>query len=162
MGISLAVAFSLITIVAFSTFVSMEAIYQRSQETYNGALVQFRQWEISSQDTNLRITGVSDSGQELMVNVTNTGSTSLYDFSHFAVIVDYYQNVSGVASRSLSLYSYSTSLAPYTWESEGGIISPSTSGVLEVTLPGSPYNSMTLVVELATSVGPSAEWSGIL
>ena len=64
MGVSQAVAFGLIAMVALSTFVSMAAIYQKSQVIYNSALAEFRSNQIASQDTALRIVGVIDSVQD--------------------------------------------------------------------------------------------------
>lgn len=162
MGVSQVVAFSLVALVAFSTLIPMAAIYQKSQNVYNDALSEFHDLQIASQDTNLKITNVTNSGQELMINVTNTGSTNLYDYTHFTLIVNYYQNVSDAASHSLSLYAYSNSLAPYQWTSVNGIIFPSTSGVFKVTLPGMPYLGEPVVIVLTTSVGPSSVWSGEL
>lgn len=162
MGISQAVAFSLIAMVALSTFISMAAIYERSQEIYNGALVKFQQWQVTSQDTKVTISEVTLSGEELLINISNIGSVNLYDYSHFSLIVDYYQNISGSAVHSLSDYSYSKSQNSYTWECENGIILPESSGIFRVNLPGIPYHGEAAALVISTSVGPSAAWSGVL
>ena len=96
-----------------------------------------------------------------MINVSNSGSTDLYDFSSFALIVNYYQNISGVAVHSLSLYSYSGSIGPHQWTSKNGMIFPSSFGELDVGLPYPPYHGMPVVVQVTTDYGPSAEWSGV-
>lgn len=163
MGVSQAVAFSLVAIVALSTFISMALVYQRSQDIYDSSLQGVHQAQLATDQTSIHIASVSNSADILYVNVSNNGSTNLFDFTHFAVIVDYTGNASGVPFRSVASYSYSSkNPSSYGWTSVSGIIDPSTVGQLEIILPYVAYIGTTATIIISTSYGPMAEWRGTL
>jgi len=156
------VAFGLIAMVALSTLASMALIYQKSQDVYDSALQTYHANQIQSDETLIRVLNVSLSGQDLIVGLTNNGSTNLFDFRHFSVIVDYFENLNGSAVESLEEYNYSTSSpSPLEWTSLGGILLPSELGRFEISLPAPVFVSTNVLIVITTDYGPGAEWRGV-
>ncbi len=149
--------------VALSTLASMALIYQKSEDVYDSALQTFQSTQILSEETLIRVLNVSLSGQDLLVGITNNGSTNLYDFRHFSVIVDYTENVNGSGIRSIQDYNFSSSSpSVLQWTSLGGILLPSGVGRFEIVLPYLSLAGTTLLFVITTNYGPGAEWSGVL
>ena len=163
MGVSQAVAFGLIAMVALSTLASMALIYQKSEDVYDSALQSYHSTEILSDETLIRVYNVSLSGEDLLVGITNNGSTNLYDFRHFSVIVDYTQDVNGSEVRSVQEYNYSTSSpSALQWTALTGILLPSEFGSIEIVLPAPAFTGTTVLFVITTSYGPGTEWRGVL
>ncbi len=162
MGVSQAVAFGLIAMVALSTIASMALIYQKSEDVYDAALESFQSTQILTDETLVKVLNVSVSGEDLFVGITNNGSTNLYDYRHFSVIVDYTEDVNGLGVRSVQEYNYSTtSPSALEWTSLGGILLPSGVGRFEILLPAPAFPGTTLLFVITTNYGPGAEWSGV-
>jgi hypothetical protein len=156
------VAFGLIAMVALSTLASMALIYQKSQDVYDQALQSFHATQIFSDETQIRVLNVSLSGQDLLVGITDNGSTNLYDYLHFSVIVDYTEDIGGSELRSVGNYNYSTSSpSAMQWTSLSGILLPSEAAVFEIALPAPVYLGTTVLFVITTNYGPGAEWSGV-
>jgi len=147
--------------VALSTLASMALIYQKSEDVYDSALQTFQSTQILSEETLIRVLNVSLSGQDLLVGITNNGSTNLYDFRHFSVIVDYTENVNGSAIRSIQSYNFSSSTpSALQWSSLSGILLPTGLGRFEIVLPYIAFVGTTLLFVITTNYGPGTEWSG--
>jgi len=160
---SQAVVFGLVALVGLSSFLTVMGVYERSQSAYTYALKVYRDELVDAAQTSIRIVGISVSGSTLTITLSNNGSTTLYDYSHFALIVDYYANVSGAAVLSVALYNYSSPpLAAYEWTSLSGELYPHAVGRFEVALPYPPYAGLGATVVVATNYGPEAYWGGVL
>ncbi|MCG3109720.1 hypothetical protein L3N51_02015 [Metallosphaera sp. J1] len=107
------------------------------------------------------IKNVTYSGNDLVITVTNNGSVPLWDFQQFAVVVQYYANVSNKSTLSISLYNFSTSPTPYQWTSSQ-ILEPDSSAQFLVVLPYSPYSNAPSTVVISTNYGNVAVWRGNL
>jgi archaeal flagellar protein FlaF len=163
LGVSQAVAFGLIAMVALSTAVTMAAIYEKSEQLYDDALNSFHTFQANSQQTDIKIAaGAILNGTFLELSVTNNGSTNLYDFRHFSLIVDYYANETGSDVQLLNQYVYTSSGAPppMCWSSLSGIILPDELGKVEVALPSPAFGGSTITVIFDTNFGPGAVWRG--
>jgi hypothetical protein len=162
LGVSQAVAFGLIAMVAVSTLASMALIYQKSQDYYDTALQSFHSSQILTDDTLIRVLNVSLSGDDLFVGITNNGSTNLFDYRHFSVIVDYSENINGSAVPIVSGYNYSTSSpSALEWTSLNGILLPSGVGLFEIVLPAVAFAGTSVLFVITTNYGPGIEWSGV-
>jgi len=106
MAVSQVVIFSLLALVGISSFLVMIGMYQKTEQVYDHALSVYRGLLLDAAQTSIHIMKVSVSAASLYVTVGNNGSVSLYQFPKFAVVVEYYANISGVAALSLSLYVY--------------------------------------------------------
>lgn len=163
MGVSQAVAFGLIAMVALSTLASMALIYQKSEDVYDSALQAYHSTEILSDETLIRVYNVSLSGEDLIVGITNNGSTNLYDFRHFSVIVDYTEEANGSQVRSVQEYNYSTSSpSALEWTSLTGILLPSSFASFEIVLPAPEFTGTSVLFVITTNYGPGTEWRGVL
>lgn len=147
--------------VALSTGASMALIYQKSQDVYNDALQSFHSNQILSDDTLIRVLNVSLSGQDLTVGITNNGSTNLFDYRHFSVIVDYSEDINGSAVPFVSAYNYSTSSpSAMQWTSLDGILLPSGLALFEIVLPSPAFAGTRILFVITTNYGPGIEWGG--
>lgn len=147
--------------VALSTLASMALIYQKSEDVYDAALQSFHSTQILSDETLIRVQNVSLSGQDLLVAISNNGSTNLYDFRQFSVITDYTEDINGSALRSVEEYNFSASSpSSLQWTSLTGILVPSQVGEFEIVLPASLYSGTSLLFVITTNYGPGTEWSG--
>jgi archaellum component FlaF (FlaF/FlaG flagellin family) len=162
LGVSQAVAFGLIAMVALSTLASMALIYQKSADVYDSALQTFHSTQILSEETLIRVVNVTLSSDDVLVVLSNNGSTNLYDFRHFSVIVDYVSDVNGSGVRSVEQYSYSQSPSGLQWTSLTGIFLPSELGRFEIVLSADVFPGSTLLFVITTNYGPGAEWMGVL
>jgi len=117
---------------------------------------------INQLNSRIYITSTSVSGTYLYVFVTNNGSVPLWEFNHFAVLVQYCANVSGKPVLSLSLYNFSSNPVAYQWTSLDGLLEPGGIGKLEIVLPYPPYQGTAGIVILSSNYGSSAVWRGIL
>jgi hypothetical protein len=161
LGVSQAVAFGLIAMVALSTLASMALIYQKSQDVYDEALQSFHASQILSDETLIRIYNVSLTGVDLQVGIANNGSTNLYDYEHFSVIVDYAADLNGTATPSVQSYNFtSSSPSVYEWTSLTGILLPEELGEFEIVLPAPVFTGTIAFIVITTNYGPSAEWRG--
>ncbi len=162
MAVSQAVVFGLVALVGLSSFLTVMGVYQKSQSEYNYALKIYRQNIVDAAQTSIHILSVKVASNTLILKVSNNGSTSLYEYTYFALVVDYYANVSGSAVPIVSPYNYSSSPVAYEWTSLTGELYPSTVGEFEVVLPYPPYAGRVARIALATNYGPGAFWSGSL
>jgi hypothetical protein len=162
MALSQVAAFGLISMIAISAFLLIQTVSQSAQALYDSSLQSFKSMQQNAQQTLIHILKVSVFSNTLFVYLANNGSTNLYDFIHFAVIVKYYANVSGTSLLSVSLYSFSKNPSQYQWTSVYGEIFPHTVGVLKIVLPYPPYDSRSGIVVVSTNYGPYAVWSGAL
>jgi flagellar protein FlaF len=164
MGVSQAVAFSLIAVVALSSFMTVTILYQRSQQVYDDAVLEYHAYQLASMQTQTHIVRVTVSSTKLYVYVANNGSTNLYDYQHFALVVDYYGNVSGAAVHSVSDYSYTSAASPgaYQWTSVDGMLYAGGTAQFLVVLPYPPYNGEPATVVVSTNYGPFSVWRGTL
>jgi len=137
-------------------------VYQKSQAEYNYALKVYRENVVDAAQTSIHILSVTVSSNTLVLKVSNNGSTSLYEYGYFALVVDYYANVSGSAVLVVSTYNYSPSPTAYEWTSLTGELYPSGVGEFKVVLPYPPYAGKEASITLATNYGPGAFWSGTL
>jgi len=162
LGVSQAVAFGLIAMVALSTLASMALIYQKSQDVYDSALQTFHSAQILSQETLIRVVNVTLSGDNLFVALSNNGSTNLFDFRHFSVIVDYTSVVNGSNLRSIGQYTFADQTpSQFQWTSLTGILLPSEVGRFEIVLPAPVLAGSNLLFVITTNYGPGAEWRGV-
>jgi hypothetical protein len=162
MAISQAVVFGLVALVGLSSFLTVMGVYQKSQAEYNYALKVYRENVVDAAQTSIHILSVTVTSNTLILKVSNNGSTSLYEYGYFALVVDYYANVSGSAVLVVSLYKYSSSPTAYEWTSLTGELYPSSVGEFKVVLPYPPYAGREARIALATNYGPGAFWSGTL
>jgi flagellar protein FlaF len=95
MGFSQVIGLSLIAFVVLSLATVYGATALRDQQIYSQA-EQERQLS-----TQIKVISWSLSGNLLSLEISNNGSTTLFQYSHFSVVVKYYANVSDVASLSL-------------------------------------------------------------
>jgi archaellum component FlaF (FlaF/FlaG flagellin family) len=162
LGVSQAVAFGLIAMVAMSTLASMALIYQKSQDVYDSALQTYHSAQILSDQTLIRVRNVSLSDSDLIVGITNNGSTNLYDYRHFSIIVDYSMSVNGTAVPSVQSYNYTTSIpAAGQWTSLNGILLPSELGRFEIALLQPVFPGSDVLIVITTNLGPGTEWRGV-
>ncbi len=157
-------AFGLVAMVALSTLASMALIYQKSEDVYDSALQSYQETQIQSDETAIRVLNVSLSGQNLVIGLTNNGSTNLYDFRHFSVIVDYTEDINGTPGSSVEEYNYTTSSSPQLleWTSLDGILLPSELGRIDISLPALVFPDTNVLFVITTNYGPGAEWQGVL
>jgi len=162
LGVSQAVAFGLIAMVALSTLASMALIYQKSQDLYDSALQSYHASQILTDETLIKVYNVSISGNVLHVGISDNGSTNLYDYQEFSVIVDYTAEINGSASRSVSDYNFTSSSSPdpYQWTSVTGILLPSEVAELEIVLPAPHVDRTDVLFVITTNYGPGVEWRG--
>lgn len=161
MAVSQAAVFGLVALVGLSSFLTVMGVYERSQSLYNYALKVYRQDLLDAAHTSIHIVGVKVSGSTLFVNVSNDGSTALYDYRHFALIVDYYGNVSNRPVLSVALYNYSASPGVFGWTCVSGELYPGGVGELLVVLPYPPYHGRGATVVFSTNLGVVAYWGGV-
>jgi len=163
LGVSQAVAFGLIAMVGLSTLASMALIYQKSQDVYDSALQSYHETQIQSDETAIRVRNVTLSGSDLIIGLTNNGSTNLFDFRHFSIIVDYTANLNGSATSSVEQYNYTSSSTPTAleWVSLGGILLPSEFVRFEIALPAPVFADTNVLFVITTNFGPGAEWQGV-
>ncbi|BDB98961.1 flagellar protein F [Saccharolobus caldissimus] len=162
MGVSQVVAYALIIFISISLGLIVLGTYIRSQQilTYAYEIKQVNQ--LNQLDTRIFIKNIYLSGNLLYVTITNNGTTSLYEFNNFAVIIKYYANISNISTLIVSQYNYSKTIGPYEWTTSSIIINPSSSGVLVIELPYKPYPNTQATVVIATNYGPEAIWRGVL
>ncbi|WP_338603709.1 flagellar protein F [Sulfolobus tengchongensis] len=163
MGISQVVAYTLLFFISLSLgFITLGA-YIRSQQLITRAEELRQNMELNQLNTKIYIKSVSLSNNNLLyITITNNGSTSLYDFKDFDVIVKYYANISNISTLIVSSYNYSTLSGPYRWTSNTVLINSDTSGTFIVDLPYPLYPNTKVTVVIATNYGPEAIWRGIL
>ncbi|MCY0859814.1 MAG: flagellar protein F [Sulfolobaceae archaeon] len=161
MGFSQVIAFTLTFMIALSIGLYFFAIYSKDQQVYNYYYEQQQKLFLAQLQTKITINSVSVSNNVLSVTVANNGSTAIWDYSHFDVIVQYYANVSGSEVFYLSNYVYSPTQQPYTWYVNQELY-PTSSVTLHIYLPYPPYSNSPAVVVISTNYGPEAVWRGII
>ncbi len=161
MGVSNVIAFSLTMFIGlaslgaiFLVLSNVIGVIERS-ESARQALY------LNQLDSRIFIKNVTYSGRDLVITVTNNGSDTLWDFQQFAVIVEYYGNVSNKSTLSLSLYNFSTSPSTYQWTSSQ-ILEPDSSAQFLVVLPFMPYSNTPATVVISSNYGNMAVWRGTL
>lgn len=148
--------------VALSTLASMALIYQKSQDIYDSALQSYHSSQILIDETLIKVHNVSLFGVDLLVGISDNGSTNLYDYQQFSVIVDYTANINGSATPSVSSYNFtSSSPVAYQWTSISGILLPSEVAVFEIVLPAPHVARTDVLFVITTNYGPGVEWRGV-
>lgn len=156
------IGLSLIAFVVLSVAVIYGATALRDQQLYSQAQ-QERQGLYEEQlSTQLQVRSVALSGTSLRVVVSDNGSTTLYQYSHFSVVLQYYGNVSGVPVMSIAYYSYVRGEAsPYQWNATS-ILEPDGVTTITLELPYPPYPGEPAVLTVDSNYGPGAVWRGTL
>nr|4P94_A Chain A, Conserved flagellar protein F [Sulfolobus acidocaldarius DSM 639]4P94_B Chain B, Conserved flagellar protein F [Sulfolobus acidocaldarius DSM 639]4ZBH_A Chain A, Conserved flagellar protein F [Sulfolobus acidocaldarius DSM 639]5TUG_B Chain B, Flagellar biosynthesis protein FlaF [Sulfolobus acidocaldarius]5TUG_D Chain D, Flagellar biosynthesis protein FlaF [Sulfolobus acidocaldarius]6PBK_B Chain B, Conserved flagellar protein F [Sulfolobus acidocaldarius DSM 639]6PBK_D Chain D, Con len=120
--------------------------------------------ELEQLETKITVSSVSLTGSTLNVVLENNGSTNLYDFQGFSVIVQYYANISNISTFNLSLYNYTknSNPSPYYWTINTPLLAPGSQATLTIILPYPPYPNTQATVVIVTNYGPSVIWRGSL
>lgn len=119
---------------------------------------------LDQEESKMTILSVSFTGNTIYVTLANNGTIPLWEFNHFAVIVEYYANVSNSKELIISSYNYTSSstLLAYQWTSNNAIINPDSSDVLKIALPYPPYPNTQAVIVISNNYGYSTTWRGLL
>ncbi|AAK42473.1 flagellar protein F [Saccharolobus solfataricus] len=162
MGVSQVVAYVLIFFITISLgLIALEA-YIKSQQLLLHAENLRQNMELNQLNTRIFIKSIAINGNLLYITITNNGSTALFDFRDFAIIIKYYANISNISTLIISNYNYSTNLGPYKWVSNTVLINPNMVGTFIADLPYPPYPNTMATVVVASNYGPEAIWRGIL
>jgi flagellar protein FlaF len=162
MGFSQVIGLSLIAFVVLSLATVYGATALRDQQIYSQAEQERQSLYEAQLSTQIKVISWSLSGNLLSLEISNNGSTTLFQYSHFSVVVKYYANVSDVASLSLSQYSYMQGkVSPLTWNASS-ILEPDDVATITIGLPYPPYQGLPAVVVLDSNYGPGVVWRGTL
>ncbi len=162
MAVSQVVTYSLLAMITLSLLVIFMTSYIRGQQVLTGAEEYKQELQLDQLQTKIYIKSVSISQNFIYVIVTNNGSTNLYKFNKFSVIVKYYANISNVSTLLVSEYNYSKSLGPYLWTTNSVLINPDNDATFIIDLPYPPYPNTLATIVIATNYGPEAIWRGTL
>ncbi|MCW1302542.1 MAG: hypothetical protein QXF46_09040 [Thermofilaceae archaeon] len=155
-------AYTLLIFISISLAMISLGTYIRGQQVLTSAEELKQKIELNQLNTVIYVKDIYLSGNLLYVTISNNGSTTLYAFKYFDVIVKYYANISNVPTLLLSRYNYSNTLGPYTWISQSIVINPNTVGTFIINLPYPPYPNTQATIVIASNYGPKAVWSGAL
>ncbi|MCH1770294.1 MULTISPECIES: hypothetical protein [Metallosphaera] len=161
MGVSNVIAFSLTMFIGLATFGSIFLVVTNVVGTVEKSESVRQSLYLDQLNSKISIGSVSLSGNDLILMVTNNGSIPLWDFQHFAVIIQYYANISNKSTLLVSLYNFSNSPSSYQWTSSQ-ILEPDGSSEFQIVLPYPPYPNTPAVAVISTNYGTSAVWRGTL
>ncbi|QGA53472.1 flagellar protein F [Sulfolobus sp. E5-1-F] len=162
MGVSQVVAYVLLFFITISLGLIALGAYIKSQQLLLRAEDVRQSMELDQLNTRIFVKSVVVNGNLLYITITNNGSTVLYDFKDFTIIIKYYANISNISTLIISNYNYSTILGPYKWISNTVLINPNMVGTFIADLPYSPYPNTEATIVVVTNYGPKAIWRGIL
>jgi len=162
MGVSQVIAYVLLFFITISLGLIALGAYIKSQQFLLHAEYMRQNMDLNQLNTRIFIKNVAINSYLLYMTITNNGSTVLYDFKDFAIIIKYYANVSNVSTLIISNYNYSTSLGTYKWVSNTVLINPNMVGTFIADLPYPPYPNTEATVVVVSNYGPEAIWRGVL
>jgi flagellar protein FlaF len=106
MGISNAVAGGIMTITMVYVIMTLPGLFDRNVSVSNTLLYRSQQDDEAAK-TSIGVSSLSlPSATTIGANVTNTGSTKVWDYSRFTVIVTYDANVTNSRVRTTEMLSY--------------------------------------------------------